>query len=225
MEKRVSILLVCFAISALVMSTTSRANLLTDPGAEQEISAGNPNPTGIPGWSFFGGAQFLTTPFAHSGTNVVYTPDNGGGYSVPGAYQNIATTAGQTYTLSGWVYTPNLLVSNSNDFAILQMQFWNGAGYSNANGGAVGVNIGTPIGPGPTTVGLPQGVWTFASVTATAPVGSDGVSAYGLDINADANADFYFDDLSLTVVPEPSTVAMALTGLLGLVAFAKRRRV
>jgi len=223
MEKRVSILLVCLAISALAISTTSKANLLVDPGAEQELSAPNPNPTGLAGWSFFGGAAFLTTPLAHSGTNVIDEPGGGGGYSVPGAYQNIPITAGQSYTLSGWVYTPNLLVSNSNDFAILQMQFWNGAGYSNANGGAVGVNIGTPIGPGPTTVALPQGVWTFASVTAVAPAGSDEVSAYGLNINADANAHFMFDDMSL--VPEPSTVAMALTGLFGLVAFAKRRRV
>jgi hypothetical protein len=208
------------------MSTTSKAqNLLTDPGAEQEITAPNPNPTAIPGWSFFSGAQFLTTPNAHTGTNVVDLPGGGGGYSVPGAFQNVPTTAGQSYTLSGWVYTPNLLVSNSNDFAILQLQFWNGAGYSNANGGAVGVNIGTPIGPGPTTVGLPQGVWTFASETVAAPAGSDGVSAYALGINADANGTFYVDDMSLTLVPEPSTVAMALTGLVGLVAFAKRRRV
>jgi hypothetical protein len=222
MEKRVSLVLVCVAICALV-STTSKANLLTDPGAEQEISAPNPNPTGIPGWSFFGGSAFLTTPsLAHSGTNVVDEPGGGGGYSVPGAFQNIPASAGQTFTLSGWVYTPNLLVSNSNDFAILQLSFWTGSGYSNAST-VVGVNVGTPIGPGPTTVALPQGVWTFASVTATAPAGAGGVGAYALNINADANAHFMFDDMVL--VPEPSTVAMALTGLLGLVAFAKKRRV
>ena len=222
MEKRVSLVLVCVAICALV-STTSKANLLTDPGAEQEISAPNPNPTAIPGWAFYNGASFLTTVNAHSGTNVVYTPGGGGGYSVPGAFQNFPAAAAQTFTLSGWVYTPNLLVSNSNDFAILQLQYWSDNAYSVADGGAVGVNVGTPIGPGPTTVGLPQGVWTFASVTATAPAGTLGVSAYAENINADANATFYFDDMVL--VPEPSTVAMALTGLLGLVAFAKKRRV
>jgi hypothetical protein len=223
MEKRVSILLVCLAISTLAISTTSKANLLADPGAEQELSAPNPNPTGLPGWSFFNGAQFLTTPNAHTGTNVIYTPDNGGGYSVPGAFQNFTASAGQTYTLSGWVYTPNVLPPAGNDFAILQLQFWSDTAYSVANGGAVGVNIGQPAGGG--GVPLPQGVWTFASVTATAPAGTQGVSPYALDINASPNADFYFDDLSLTIVPEPSTVAMALTGLLGLVAFAKKRRV
>lgn len=222
MEKRVSILLVCVAICALV-STTSRANLLVDPGAEQETSAPNPNPTGLPGWSMFGGAAFLTTPLAHSGTNVIDEPGGGGGYSVPGTFQNFPASGGQPFTLSGFVYTPNLLVSNSNDSAILQLQFWSDSAYSVANGPAVGVNVGTPIGPGPTTVALPQGVWTFASISAIAPAGTLGVSAYGLNINADANAHFMFDDMSL--VPEPSTVAMALTGLLGLVAFAKKRRV
>ncbi len=222
MQKRVSFVLVCVAICALV-STTSRANLLVDPGAEQEISAPNPNPTGLPGWSFGGGSAFLTTPLAHSGTNVIDIPGGGGGYSVPVAYQNIPASAGQTFTLSGWVYTPNLLVSNSNDFAILQLTFWSDNAYSVGNGTPAGVNIGTPIGPGPTTVALPQGVWTFASVTATAPAGTLGVSPFLLNINADANAHFMFDDL--TLVPEPSTVALALTGLLGLVAFAKKRRV
>ena len=91
MEKRVKLIvgLACVAAVTLAMSTTSQANLLVDPGAELEITAPNPNPTGLPGWSFFGGAGFLTTPNAHTGTNVVLTPGGGGGYSVPGAFQNI----------------------------------------------------------------------------------------------------------------------------------------
>jgi hypothetical protein len=237
MEKRAKVMLslVCATAFTLAMSTTSKAqNLLADPGMEQELTAPNPNPNGLAGWANFGGTSFLTTGLAHSGTNVLYTPDNGGGYSVPGSYQDFAATAGQTWTLSGWVYTPNLLVSNSNDFAILQLQFFTGAPPSNYAGGtaigsAVGVNVGTPIGPGPTTVPLPQGVWTFVSVSATAANAGinhvNSVGAYILNINADANADFYFDDMSLTVVPEPSSVILALTGLCGLAVFAKKRRV
>ena len=131
-------------------------------------------------------------------------------------------------------HTPNLLVSNSNDFAIFQLTFYTGAPPNNYGGGTtvgptVGVDIGTPSGPGPTTVPLPQGVWTFVSVSAVASnVGLNHVNsmgAYLLDINADANADFYFDDMSLTMsVPEPSTMVLVLTGLAGGIHFFRKRR-
>jgi len=218
------------------MAESSRAqNLLADPGFEQELTAPNPNPNGVAGWANFGATSFLTTPLAHGGTNVLLTPAGTGGYSVPGTYQDFAATAGQTWVLSGWVYTPNLLVSNSNDFAILQLQFYTGAPPNNYAGGtavgpAIGVNVGTPIGPGPTTVPLPQGVWTYASVTGTAVNAGinhvNSVGAYLLDINADSNATFYFDDMTLTetAVPEPSSIILALTGLCGLAVFAKKRR-
>jgi len=239
MEKRVKVMLclVCAAAFTLAMSTTSRAqNLLADPGFEQELTAPNPNPNGVAGWGNFGGTSFLTTPLAHGGTNVLLTPAGAGGYSVPGSYQDFAASAGQLWTLSGWVYTPNLLVSNSNDFAILQLSFFTGAPPTNYAGGVavgptVGVDIGTPIGPGPSTVGLPQGVWTFASVSAISSNAGinhvNSVGAYLLDINADANGTFWFDDMSLTetAVPEPSSILLALTGLCGLVVFAKKRRV
>jgi len=238
MEKRVKQLLslACVGVFTLVMTESSRGQqlpntLLADPGFEQELTAPNPNPTGIAGWANFGGAQFSST-YAHSGTNSLYTPDNGGGYSVPGTYQDFAASAGQTFVFSGWVYTPNMLVSNSNDFAILQLSFYTGAGPNNYAGGTAlsvyGVDVGTPIGPGPTTVPLPQGVWTFVSVTGVAANQGlnhvNSVGAYMLDINADANADFYFDDMSLTIVPEPSTVALVLTSLFGGFLVLRKRR-
>ena len=240
MEKRMKqmLSLACAGVFTLAMAGTSKGQqlpntLLADPGFEQELSAPNPNPTGVAGWAAFGGASFLTTPLAHSGTNVELTPGGGGGYSVPGAYQVFAATAGQTFVLSGWVYTPNLLVSNSNDFAILQLSFYTGAPPNNYGGGTglsvYGVNVGTPIGPGPTTVPLGQGVWTYAAVTGTALNQGlnhvNSVGAYILDINADSNATFYFDDMSLTVIPEPSSILLALTGLCGIAVFARKRRV
>ena len=46
-------------ICSLVMSQASLAqNLFTDPSAEGQVGAPDPNPTGIPGWSFFGGSAF-----------------------------------------------------------------------------------------------------------------------------------------------------------------------
>jgi len=235
MEKRVKQLLslACVGVFTLVMTESSRAqNLLADPGFEQGLTAPNPNPNGVAGWAEFGGANIMTTPLAHSGTNVMDEPAGGGGYSVPGAYQVFGASAGETFVLSGWVYTPSALVSNSNDFAILQLSFFTGAPPNNYGGGTglsvYGVNVGTPIGPGPTTVGLPQGVWTFASVTGTALNQGlnhvNSVGAYLLDINADTNATFLFDDMTLTIVPEPSTVALVVTSLVGGFLVLRKRR-
>jgi len=206
----------------LLTSGAWAQNLLTDPGFENQISAPNPNPTGTPGWANFSGAGFLSTPAAHSGSWVLYTPDDGGNYAVPGTYEDFAASPGEVFTLSGWVYTPNALVTNSNDFAILQMSFFSGSPPSNyatgTNLATDGVNIGDPIGGG--AIPLPQGVWTYASVTGTAPAGTNSMGAYILNIDADSNADFYFDDMSLTV-PEPASLGVLAIGSL---AFLRRRR-
>jgi hypothetical protein len=212
---------------ALIGSTVRAQNIIYDPSFEQQLTAPNPDPNGVQGWATFGGANFSQT-YAHTGSWSMYTPNSGGGYSVPGAYEVFAATAGQTYTLSGWVYTPDTLVPNSNDFGILQISFFSGAPPSNYGGGtglgSDGVNIGDPNGGG--GVSLPEGTWTYASVTATTPANTQSIGAYLLDINADANSDLYFDDISLTAVPEPTSMALAgLSGLAGLAMIRRKRTV
>ena len=67
---------------------------------------------------------------------------------------------------------------------------------------------------------FPKASGRYASVTATAPAGTNSMGAYILNINADANADFYFDDMSLNV-PEPASLSLLAVGSLG---FLRRRR-
>src|SRR5262249_17516832 len=110
-------------IVTLVISRASQGqNLITDGGFENGTMAPNPNPTGVPGWALFEGAGEQLDLNAHGGLFDLQMV-GAGGYNVPGAYQVFAATPGQTYTLSGWVYTPNQLVDKSNDFAILQIAF------------------------------------------------------------------------------------------------------
>jgi hypothetical protein len=229
MKSYVTTGVVC-AVAGAVLNLASPAqaqNLLTDPGFEGQVAAPNPNPTGIPGWANFGGATFLNTAGAHSGSWDLETPDSAGGYSVPGSYQVFAASPGEEFTFSGWVYTPNALPLNGNDFAILQLSWYPGTppnNYASGTGlGSVGVNVGQPAGGG--GVPLPQGVWTYASITGTAPAGTGSIGAYILDINADANADFQFDDMSLTAVavPEPATWAWAGSGSLLLLSMFRRK--
>ncbi len=202
-------------IFSLVMSQVSRGqtNLLVDPGFEIGTVTANPNTTYAPGWALFGGLpyegenpgppdNFVIPPggqptVAHSGVWDMEMPGGGGGYSVPGAYEVFPASPGQTYTFSGWVRTPNVLVTNSNDFAILQIQFYDGAATGNKVGAAIGQNFGTPSGGG--GIALPQNAWEQGSVTATAPAGTGAISVYMLNINANSNGYFAFDDLSLTL--------------------------
>jgi hypothetical protein len=194
-------------ILTIGMSQVSHAqtNLVVDPSFEIGTTAPNPNPTGIPGWATFGGAAEITDPPARTGLFSMYMNGAPGGYYVPGAFQTIAASAGQTYTFSGWVSTPNTLVAGSNDFAIMQISYFQGGPpntyATTGNGPAVGVNFGTPgttpnvIPPG--TIPLPANTWTFGKVTATAAAGTNSLGIYILNINADSNAVFQFDDMSL----------------------------
>jgi len=220
MEKRVSILLVCFAISALAMSTTSYAQLI-DPSAEGAVTG----PNGVGGWGLFNGAAF-SADVARTGTNSI-KEFGGGGFSVPGAFQTFAAAAGDAWTMTGFALTPGINTNLSlADFGGLQITFFSGAGGTGANLGTVETAPGTAFFGNKITGASATNAWIPVSVTAHAPAGTASVQMFAITIDQ-TPTHVYFDDMaeSATSVPEPSTVAMALTGLFGLVAFAKKRRV
>lgn len=222
MEKRTKLIvgLACVAAFTLSMATSSRANLLTDPGAEQGISAPNPNPTSIPGWSFFNGAGF-SSAFALSGTQslALVTQNN-----VPGAFQQFAASGGQAWTMTGFGMTPTLLNGNPG-FGLLQITFFSGPNGTGTDLGTVETSPGNAFASAQINNTTTPGAWTPLSVTAHAPAGAQSMQAFALvvDFNSTGVEGVYFDDL--TLVPEPNSIALVLTGLFGLVAIARKRRV
>jgi hypothetical protein len=215
---RVILGLACVAAFALATATTSMANMLVDPGAEGQVVG----VSGVGGWSLFNGAAFDNTQ-AHSGSWSVGM--TGGAWSVPGGYQAFPASAGQQFTFSGWgmVLTPLQFAPANNPgfpWIGLQITYFNGGiDIGTVETGGVGA-YATPASK--IEVGEPAG-WTFLTVTATAPVGTTSIQVFPINLNANGDPG-WMDDMDLTLVPEPSSIGLALTGLLGLVAFVWKRR-
>jgi hypothetical protein len=74
--------------------------------------------------------------------------------------------------------------------------------------------------------GSPTDVWTPMTASGVAPVGTVDATIVMLHLATPANSggSIYFDDMSVAVVPEPSSIALALVGLLGFATVLRKRR-
>jgi hypothetical protein len=198
------------AALALSVSTTQAQNLLVDPGFESG-AFGQPNPIPVPGgvgggWAAFG-ASISTAQFL-SGTHSALINDNS--WNPQGVYQMLSASPGEQFTL-GASYMTTTAPSGSATPVLIQLSFFD----SGALGlGAFGPWLATPA----------INTWTSGSVTATAPAGTAYVGAYFMYMdNAVQGNTMYFDNASLTVVPEPSSLALLCMGL-GIPFYFLRRR-
>ena len=177
----------------------ARANLLTNGGFETENATPAIPP---PGWTASGDGLAIDSSFAHSGTyDVAFTALSTD--ASPGTLsQTVATTSGQSYTLSFWLLDQNLIVGAE----AFNVSF--GAFSSSYSGGSLtGGSYANLVVTIPTT-----------DVTST----STTLSFTGIQDSTGSSPVFNLDDVSLVpntpAIPEPPTaallgVALALTAL------------
>ncbi len=209
----------CAAIVfALGNSTIQAQNLLADPSFESGTAASG----GLGGWSPFNGAAFSTAQ-ALTGTHSMLD-SGGGGFSVPGSFQTLASAPGLQYDLTGF----GLITSApgvGTTFGELQITFFSGPDGSGTNLGTVATSPGNAQGSNEIISSSPIGSWiSLDTGIAQAPAGAQSLEAFTIVIDQNPAA-VYFDDISLVqVVPEPSTLALAGMALCIPIFFITRRR-
>lgn len=189
---------------AAALNAYAGSNLLSDPGFE----SGTPVAGAIGGWATVVDAAFSQT-YHHSGAwsmENYYEPSGFHGVSV----QAVAATPGAGYTLTGLGFTPAALSSSSSGTLILF--------FTDAGGGLLGQYLSSA----PLDSASPAGTWIQLSVSGTAPANAASVYAETSLWNPGPGDTTYFDDLSLTVVPEPSVLAGLSAGL-GLLYFSRNK--
>ena len=215
MNIRPNILSAATLVAALSLGglTAQAQNLLSDPGFE---SGGVGSP-----WSTFGAVSYSQT-FAHSGSWSL--ENNGtGNFTVPGAFETFATTAGAMYDFTGFALTPTTPGAGAS-FGILQITFFSGANGTGANLGTVATSPGNAQTSAQVNAGSPTGTWiSLDTGIAQAPVGAQSFQVFTLVVDQNPTT-VYFDDLNLQQVPEPSSFALMGLGGMGLVGWLRRRK-
>jgi len=209
-------ILICLALG---VSASAQTNFVTDPSFELGTSAANG------GWTAFNGAVLTSTGHVRTGTKAVRLPAGNG----VGAYEtisNVAFTAGVQFDLSAWGYVTNTMTAG---FVGIQATFFNVTGTTTQNLGTVESGPGNAIFSNHLDsnsvlnawIPLDTGVFT---APATLPISY--MQVFPLAVNAGSTGgSVWEDDFKLVIVPEPSTLALGVMGLLvGLPLVVRRRK-
>lgn len=227
-----------------VVPAAAGANLLSngdlDVTYQQEIVPGFflPKPTvwvndGIKGstpyedeMSSEGWAGPAPTPVTTNGANsddwaVFFKPFSGTANALATGhlYQDVAGTAGNTYTLTGWAGGEANAMMQDAQFALE---------FLNSSGGIIGSSV-LSLMPNLLTPNGESFNYKLYTVSGVAPTGTTTVRARASMINAQANPAgggqaFVVDDFDLTSSPVPEPATMALLGLGALAALKRRKK-
>jgi len=197
-----------------------QTNFVTDPSFE----LGTPASQG--GWTGFNGAVLNSTGRVHTGTKSVRLP-GGNGVGAFETISNAAFTAGTKFDLTAWGIITN---ANFTGYIGIQATFFNVTGTTTQNLGTVESGPGHAIFSNHidsnsvvnTWIPLDTGVFTAPS---TLPISYIQVFPINVSVTPTGNGNSsWIDDFDLTIVPEPSSVALASIGIFGLFMTMRRRR-
>lgn len=219
--------LVTMATAALAASGAA-ANELVNGGFETDAVLDAAPVGGATGWTTFGNSATASANLdpVHGGIGSLKLTGSGG-FSVPGAFQTFPASPGEIWDFQGYMLTPSTLPADAT-FGLLKIVWSNGSSDLPPADIIFG-QAGPPANPG--IEALPflnsastPGTWQFTQARGVAPTGTTQVSMFALFVDQSAGTG-YFDDLQVTKVPEPGSLALVgLAVICGGATSWRRRR-